>query len=95
MALLEGKSLSNVDAAWLRMESATNLMLISGVMSFYEKLDYSELKELIEDRLLPFFPALGRGGWTTRTSTSSSTCKRRRCPIPGIRRSFRRWSARS
>ena len=54
MALLEGKPMSNVDAAWLHMESPTNLMLITGVMSFYEKLDYSELKELIEDRFLPY-----------------------------------------
>jgi WS/DGAT/MGAT family acyltransferase len=54
MALLEGKPMSNVDAAWLHMESPTNLMLISGVMSFYEKLDFAELKGLIEDRLLPF-----------------------------------------
>ncbi len=54
MALLEGKPMSNVDAAWLRMESPTNLMLITGVMSFYEKLDFAELKELIEDRLLSF-----------------------------------------
>jgi len=54
MALLEGKPMSNVDAAWLHMESPTNLMLISGVMAFREKLDFGELKELIEDRLLPF-----------------------------------------
>jgi WS/DGAT/MGAT family acyltransferase len=54
MALLDGKPMSNVDAAWLHMESPTNLMLITGVMSFYEKLDFSELKELIEDRFLPF-----------------------------------------
>jgi diacylglycerol O-acyltransferase len=54
MALLDGKPMSNVDAAWLHMETPTNLMLISGVMSFYEKLDFAELKELIEDRLLPF-----------------------------------------
>jgi WS/DGAT/MGAT family acyltransferase len=54
MALLEGKPMSNVDAAWLHMESPTNLMLISGVMSFAEKLDFDELKELIEDRLLPY-----------------------------------------
>jgi WS/DGAT/MGAT family acyltransferase len=54
MALLEGKPMTNVDAAWLHMESPTNLMLISGVMSFSEKLDFSELKELLEDRLLPF-----------------------------------------
>ena len=54
MALLEGKPMSNVDAAWLHMESPTNLMLICGVMAFREKLDFGELKELIEDRLLPF-----------------------------------------
>jgi len=54
MALLEGKAMSNVDAAWLHMESATNLMLIAGVMVFHEKIEFSELKELIEDRLLSF-----------------------------------------
>ena len=54
MALLEGKPMSNVDAAWLHMESDTNLMLIAGVMTFYEKIEFSELKELIEDRLLSF-----------------------------------------
>lgn len=54
MALLEGRPMSNVDAAWLHMEDPSNLMLITGVMSFYEKLDFRELKALIEDRLLPF-----------------------------------------
>ena len=54
MALLEGEPLSNVDAAWLHMETPTNLMQIAGVMSFYEKLEFSALKELIEDRLLPY-----------------------------------------
>ena len=54
MALLEGEPLSNVDAAWLYMETPTNLMLIAGVMSFNEKLEFSALKELIEDRLLPY-----------------------------------------
>ena len=44
MALLEGTPMSNVDAAWLHMESPTNLMLISGVMAFDEKLDFGELK---------------------------------------------------
>ena len=54
MALFEGRPMSNVDAAWLHMEDPTNLMVITGVMSFYEKLDYAALKEVIEDRLLPF-----------------------------------------
>jgi diacylglycerol O-acyltransferase len=44
--------LSNVDAAWLRMEDSTNLMTITAVMSFSECLDYKELKSIIEDRLL-------------------------------------------
>jgi len=48
----DGESLSNVDAAWLRMEDPTNLMTITGVMSFAERLDFGQLKELIEDRLL-------------------------------------------
>jgi diacylglycerol O-acyltransferase len=48
----EGESLSNVDAAWLRMEDPTNLMTITGVMTFAEKLPFPDLKALIEDRLL-------------------------------------------
>ncbi len=47
-----GRALSNVDAAWLHMEESTNLMTITGVLSFYDKLDFAELKSLIEDRLL-------------------------------------------
>jgi len=54
MALLPGKPMSNVDAAWLHMEDRTNLMIITGVLSFYERLEYSKLKELIEDRLLGY-----------------------------------------
>ena len=54
MALLPGEPMSNVDAAWLHMEDRTNLMIISGVLSFYERLEYSKLKELIEDRLLGY-----------------------------------------
>jgi len=54
MALLPGEPMSNVDAAWLHMEDRTNLMLITGVLSFYEKLEFAKLKELIEDRLLGY-----------------------------------------
>jgi WS/DGAT/MGAT family acyltransferase len=48
----DDETLSNVDAAWLRMEDPTNLMTITGIMSFPERLDFGQLKELIEDRLL-------------------------------------------
>jgi WS/DGAT/MGAT family acyltransferase len=56
MAANSGKSeaLSNVDSAWLRMEEPTNLMTITALMSFDEKLDFRRLKATIEDRLLPF-----------------------------------------
>jgi WS/DGAT/MGAT family acyltransferase len=54
MALLPGEAMSNVDAAWLHMEDRTNLMIITGVLSFYEKLDFAKLKELIEDRFLGY-----------------------------------------
>lgn len=54
MGLLPGEAMSNVDAAWLHMEDRTNLMIITGVLSFYEKLEFSALKELIEDRLLGY-----------------------------------------
>jgi WS/DGAT/MGAT family acyltransferase len=47
-----GEALSTVDAAWLRMEHPTNLMTITGVLSFAEKLEFAALKDLIEDRLL-------------------------------------------
>ena len=47
-----GEPMSNVDAAWLRMEDRTNLMTITGGMSFPEPLDFGQLKELVEDRLL-------------------------------------------
>jgi WS/DGAT/MGAT family acyltransferase len=49
-----GKAMSNVDAAWLRMDHPTNLMTITAVMVFSEKLDFGAFKNLIEDRLLPF-----------------------------------------
>ena len=54
MALLPGTAMSNVDAAWLHMEDRTNLMIITGVLSFYEKLEFAKLKELIEDRFLGY-----------------------------------------
>ena len=65
------EALSNVDAAWLHMEDRTNLMTITAVMSFYDKLDFQDLKALLEDRLLPHDrfrqrvvkSALGRPQW--------------------------------
>jgi WS/DGAT/MGAT family acyltransferase len=44
--------LSAIDSAWLRMEDPTNLMTITGVMSFEEPVPFEVLKEVIEDRFL-------------------------------------------
>jgi len=49
-----GEPLSNVDAAWLRMEDRTNLMIITAVMSFHERADFKLIKAVVEDRLLGF-----------------------------------------
>ncbi len=94
MALFEGKPMSNVDAAWLHMEDPTNLMLIAGVMSFYEKLDFGALKELIEDRLLPFerfrqkvvlspIPGMGPRWVTDKNFNLHSHLQRVALPDPG------------
>lgn len=48
------QQLSAVDAAWLRMEDPTNLMMVTGVLLFERPLDLGRLKSLIEERLLNF-----------------------------------------
>jgi WS/DGAT/MGAT family acyltransferase len=44
-----------VDAAWLRMEHPTNLMMITGVLMFDEVLDFERFKATLEQRLLARF----------------------------------------
>lgn len=44
--------MSNVDKAWLEMDSATNLMIINGVMLFEEKIDFEELKDILAERFV-------------------------------------------
>lgn len=46
--------LSPVDAAWLRMEHPTNLMMITGVFLFDRPLDFGSIKLVIERKLLRF-----------------------------------------
>ncbi len=45
-------AMANVDSAWLRMEDRTNLMSITGLMTFDDPPDSARFKELIEDRLM-------------------------------------------
>ena len=44
--------LTAADSAWLRMEDATNLMTVTAVMMFDERLDLTLFRRLVEDRLL-------------------------------------------
>jgi diacylglycerol O-acyltransferase len=46
--------LSSVDAAWLRMEDPTNLMMVTGVLMFEQRLDLRSLRGVLEERLLSF-----------------------------------------
>ena len=46
--------LSSVDAAWLRMEDPTNLMMVTGILVFDQPLDPGRFRSTIERRLLPF-----------------------------------------
>ena len=46
--------LTTVDAAWLRMEDPTNLMMVSGIITFKKMIDFDHLKAIIEHKLLTF-----------------------------------------
>lgn len=46
--------LSNVDAAWLGMEDPTNLMMVSGILTFDDPIDFEKLKLVLQNRLLQF-----------------------------------------
>lgn len=49
----EREPMSPVDAAWWRMDSPTNLMMITGVLTLARPLSFEELAALVEERLLP------------------------------------------
>jgi diacylglycerol O-acyltransferase len=46
------ESFSSVDAAWLHMDTPTNLAVITGVITFESPIDFERLKVTIERRLL-------------------------------------------
>jgi WS/DGAT/MGAT family acyltransferase len=51
---LHGERMSKVDTAWLRMDSASNLMMIVGVWVVKPQLRYADLRQRIEERLLQY-----------------------------------------
>ncbi len=51
-ARLHRETFSNVDAAWLHMESPTNTAMITGVLMFTEPVDFERFRATVEHRLL-------------------------------------------
>jgi len=49
-----GESMSKVDTAWLRMDSASNLMMILGVWTLRPRIRYEDLCRRLEERLLRY-----------------------------------------
>ena len=53
--LIPGREgMSSVDTAWLRMERRTNLMMITGIMMFEERVQHARLKKVLRERFLRF-----------------------------------------
>ncbi|HST45286.1 MAG TPA: wax ester/triacylglycerol synthase domain-containing protein, partial [Luteimonas sp.] len=48
------EAMSKVDTAWLRMERATNPMMITGVLMFDEPMSHARLKQVIARRFLSY-----------------------------------------
>jgi diacylglycerol O-acyltransferase len=48
--------MASVDAAWLRMDEPTNLMMITAVLWFDESPDWERLKAVLRERLVGRFP---------------------------------------
>jgi WS/DGAT/MGAT family acyltransferase len=48
------EKISAVDTAWLRMDRPGNLMMISGVLTFDEQVDFRRLRKVVEKRFLCF-----------------------------------------
>jgi diacylglycerol O-acyltransferase len=49
-------SMSSADAAWLRMDSPTNLMIVNSVLWFDEPVDWPRMKEVVRERIIDAFP---------------------------------------
>ena len=51
---LAGERMAKVDTAWLRMDSAHNLMMIVGVWTLRPRIGHDELCGRVEERLLKY-----------------------------------------
>ena len=65
----ETERMSAVDAAWLRMDRPTNLMMIVGVIVFDERVDFRRFRRTIEERFLKFPRFLWRASRDAMTAS--------------------------
>jgi WS/DGAT/MGAT family acyltransferase len=49
-------AMSNADAAWLRMDSPTNLMVVNSVLWFDEPVDWNRFRVVLQERVIDVFP---------------------------------------
>lgn len=97
----DSERISGIDTAWLRMERPTNLMMITGVMIFAERLAYERLREVVESRFLKYRRFAQRAvqkrrarfGKRIRTSTSTAMCCEQRCRVGPTRPNCNIWPA--
>ena len=72
-----GEPFSGVDAAWLHMDTPTNLAVINGVMTFNRPLDFDRLKVTVTARMLSYdrftqaCPRAGRSLWVCLYGSST------------------------
>ena len=81
--------IAKVDTAWLRMETPTNLMMITGVMVLGEAVDFERFKEVVASRFLAFprfrhkAVETARGCWWEEDEDFELTSHIRRIALPG------------
>jgi WS/DGAT/MGAT family acyltransferase len=88
-----------VDAAWLDMEEPGNLMMITAVLWFDEKVDWARLRTVVEERLVDTFPrfrqrvvrpAMGMPEWVDETVDLDWHLRHDTLPAPGDRVALQR-----
>ena len=53
---MQGSRMASVDAAWYRMESPVNPMMVTGLFVFHEPLDLVRLRTVLAERLIGRYP---------------------------------------
>jgi diacylglycerol O-acyltransferase len=54
------QAMSSADAAWLRMDTPTNLMVVNSVLWFDEPVDWARLRQVVQERIIEVYPRFGQ-----------------------------------